>query len=149
MTVLAFSTVGLAALLIMTVRSTTVRAATAGVSLALVALMVVPGVNLDPKFWGVVLMGASVLIFLGLPWLDRSPVKSMRYRPGWHFTLLIVWVVAFIVLGYFGTQPPSTAGQWFSMVGTVIYFAFFVLMPWWSRMGTFKPVPERVTFKPH
>ncbi len=149
MTVLAFGIVGLAALMIMTVRSTTVRAATAGASLVLVALMVVPGVKLDPKFWGVVLMGASVLIFLGLPWLDRSPVKSMRYRPGWHFALLIVWVVAFIVLGYFGTQPPSAAGQGFSMVGTVIYFAFFVLMPWWSRMGTFKPVPERVTFKPH
>ncbi len=55
-------------------------------------------------------MGASVLIFIALPWLDHSPAKSMRYRPGWHFWLLIVWVVAFIVLGYFGTQPPSAAG---------------------------------------
>jgi ubiquinol-cytochrome c reductase cytochrome b subunit len=105
--------------------------------------------TIDAKFWGVVLMGASVLIFIGLPWLDQSPAKSMRYRPTWHFALLMVWVVAFVVLGYFGTQPPSPAGQYISMLGTVVYFAFFALMPWWSRMGTFKPVPDRVVFQPH
>jgi ubiquinol-cytochrome c reductase cytochrome b subunit len=149
MTVLAIGVVGLAGLTIMSVRSTLARAVTAGASLVLIALMVVPGVKLDPKFWGVVLMGVSVLIFMALPWLDRSPAKSMRYRPGWHFWVLMTWVVAFIVLGYYGTQPPSPAGQMVSMVGTVIYFAFFALMPWWSRMGTFKPVPERVVFHPH
>lgn len=94
-------------------------------------------------------MGASVLIFMGLPWLDRSPVKSMRYRPRWHFWLLLGFVVVFLVLGYFGTQAPSEVGQWFSMTGTLLYFAFFLLMPWWTPRGTFKPVPDRLTFKPH
>ena len=149
MIVLSIGVVGLAGLLIMSVRSSIVRGAVAVLSLALIALMVLPGVKLDPKFWGVVLMGGSVMIFFALPWLDQSPVRSMRYRPGWHFVLLMVWVVAFIVLGYFGTKPPSEAGQIFAMGGTVIYFAFFALMPWWSRMGTFRPVPDRVTFKPH
>jgi ubiquinol-cytochrome c reductase cytochrome b subunit len=73
----------------------------------------------------------------------------MRYRPGWHFWLLMAFVVVFLVLGYFGTQPPSPANQYTSQVGTVLYFAFFMLMPWWSRMGEPKPVPERVTFAAH
>jgi ubiquinol-cytochrome c reductase cytochrome b subunit len=145
MAVIAVGTIVLSALILMTVRHPVVRGA-----IAVGTLVLLLGYfTLDAKFWGVVLMGASVMIFFGLPWLDQSPAKSMRYRPGWHFWLLIVWVVAFIVLGYYGTQPPSTAGQYVSMIGTIIYFAFFVLMPWWSRMGTFKPVPDRVTFHPH
>jgi ubiquinol-cytochrome c reductase cytochrome b subunit len=120
----------------------------AAVVLALVMLPISP-VALDPKFWGVVAMGASVMIFFGLPWLDQSPARSMRYRPGWHFWLLMAFVVVFLVLGYFGTQPPSPANQYTSQVGTVLYFAFFMLMPWWSRMGEPKPVPERVTFAAH
>ncbi len=145
MAVIAVGTIALSALILMTVRHPVVRGA-----IAVGTLVLLLGYfTLDAKFWGVVLMGASVMIFFGLPWLDQSPAKSMRYRPGWHFWLLIVWVVAFIVLGYYGTQPPSTAGQYVSMIGTIIYFAFFVLMPWWSRMGTFKPVPDRVTFHPH
>jgi len=145
MYVLALGTIGMSALLVLTVRNSLVRGAVAVGTLVLL----LGYFTLDPKFWGVVLMGLSVLIFIPLPWLDQSPVKSMRYRPGWHFWLMIVWVVAFVVLGYFGTQPPSPAGQYTSMLGTVIYFAFFALMPWWSRMGTFKPVPDRVTFHPH
>jgi ubiquinol-cytochrome c reductase cytochrome b subunit len=120
----------------------------AAVVVSLVMLPISP-VALDPKFWGVVMMGASVMIFFGLPWLDQSPARSMRYRPGWHFWLLMAFVVVFLVLGYFGTQPPSPANQYTSQVGTVLYFAFFMLMPWWSRMGEPKPVPERVTFAAH
>ena len=145
MVVLAVGTIGFSALILLAVRSPIVRGA-----IAVGTLVLLLGYfTLDAKFWGVVLMGASVLIFIALPWLDLSPAKSMRYRPAWHFWLLIVWVVAFVVLGYFGTQPPSAAGQYISMVGTVIYFGFFALMPWWSRMGTFKAVPDRVTFHPH
>jgi ubiquinol-cytochrome c reductase cytochrome b subunit len=103
----------------------------------------------DAKFWGVVVMGASVLIFFGLPWLDRSPAKSIRYRPTWHKYMYAVFVVFFIVLGYLGIQPPSDAGTLIAQIGTIFYFAFFVLMPWWSQIGEFKPVPDRVTFKPH
>ncbi len=100
----------------------------------------------DAKFWGVVVMGGAVLILFVLPWLDRSPVKSIRYRPDWHKYVYGVFVIFFLALGYLGSQPPSTAGNYVSQVGTLVYFGFFLLMPWWSRLGTFKPVPSRVTF---
>ncbi|MGM9490218.1 cytochrome b [Ideonella sp. YS5] len=103
----------------------------------------------DAKFWGVVVMGGAVIILFFLPWLDHSPVKSIRYRPGWHSLLYGVFVVIFLILAYLGIQPPSAAGTIVSQVGTLFYFGFFLLMPWWSQLGTFKPVPERVTFHPH
>jgi ubiquinol-cytochrome c reductase cytochrome b subunit len=100
---------------------------------------------IDAKVWGVVAMGASTLIFFFLPWLDRSPVKSIRYRPGMHLYIYTVFVIAFLILGYLGTQPPSPVGEVVSQVCSVIYFGFFLGMPWWSRWGQFKPVPSRVT----
>ena len=103
----------------------------------------------DAKFWGVVIMGGAVIVLFFLPWLDRSPVKSIRYRPGWHFWLFMVFVIVFGVLGYLGIQPPSPTGERLSQAGTLFYFGFFLLMPWWSRLGQFKPVPDRVTFQPH
>ena len=103
----------------------------------------------DAKFWGVVVMGGAVIILFFLPWLDCSPVKSIRYRPGWHKIMYAIFVVFFIVLGYLGIQPPSDAGTLIAQVGTVFYFGFFVLMPWWSQIGEFKAVPDRVTFQPH
>jgi ubiquinol-cytochrome c reductase cytochrome b subunit len=103
----------------------------------------------DAKFWGVVVMGAAVLILFFLPWLDRSPVRSIRYRPDWHKYIYALFVFFFLVLGYLGSQPPSANGNIVSQVGTLVYLGFFLLMPWWSRMGTFKPVPERVTYTAH
>ena len=103
----------------------------------------------DAKFWGVVAMGGAVIILFFLPWLDRSPVKSIRYRPGWHKTVYGAFVFFFLVLGYLGSQPPSEAGNYVSQIGTLFYFGFFLLMPWWSRLGSFKPVPDRVTFAAH
>jgi ubiquinol-cytochrome c reductase cytochrome b subunit len=103
----------------------------------------------DAKFWGVVVMGGAVVILFFLPWLDHSPVKSIRYRPGWHSWLYAIFVVYFIVLAYLGIQPPSEIGTIVSQVGTLFYFGFFLLMPWWSRLGEFKPVPDRVTFAAH
>ena len=105
--------------------------------------------SIDAKFWGVVVMGGAVIILFFLPWLDHSPVKSIRYRPGWHKYVYGVFVVNFLVLGYLGVQPPSPIGERVSQVGTLFYFGFFLLMPWWSRLGEFKPVPERVTFPAH
>ncbi len=103
----------------------------------------------DAKFWGVVVMGGAVIILFFLPWLDLSPVKSIRYRPDWHKTVYGAFVFFFLVLGYLGSQPPSDIGNYVSQIGTLFYFGFFLLMPWWSRLGTFKPVPDRITFAAH
>ena len=123
----------------------------AGKILAAIAAIVVVALlkYFDAKFWGVVVMGGAVMILFALPWLDRSPVKSIRYRPDWHKIVYGVFVIFFLVLGYLGTQPPSPAFNTISQVGTIVYFGFFLLMPWWSRLGTFKPVPERVVFVAH
>ena len=112
---------------------------------AVVAMML----SIDAKFWGVVVMGGAVIILFFLPWLDYSPVKSIRYRPGWHKYLYGVFVVNFVVLAYLGVQPPSAIGERVSQVGTLFYFGFFLLMPWWSKLGEPKPVPQRVNFAAH
>jgi len=104
---------------------------------------------IDAKFWGVVAMGGAVVLLFFLPWLDHSPVRSIRYRPGWHKVLYGIFIVTFLILGFLGTQPPSPAYNLMSQIGTLIYLGFFLLMPLWTPRGTFKPVPDRVTFKPH
>jgi ubiquinol-cytochrome c reductase cytochrome b subunit len=120
-----------------------------GIAIAVAVLLAAGFYFIEAKFWGVVVMGGSVVILFFMPWLDHSPVKSIRYRPGFHKTILAVFVVVFLVLGYLGVQPPSPVGEKVSQLGTLLYFAFFLAMPLWSRVGQFKPVPERVTFKHH
>ena len=150
MWVLSLAAVAYAALLYTRLSAPIARYGVLLVTLVALVLMIPKSpFALDPKFWGVVLMGVSVMIFFGLPWLDQAPVKSMRFRPGWHFWLLMAWVVAFLVLGYFGTQPPDPIPTLICQALTLVYFAFFALMPWWSRMGEFKPVPDRVSFAAH
>ncbi|HYA39081.1 MAG TPA: cytochrome b N-terminal domain-containing protein [Candidatus Methylomirabilis sp.] len=103
--------------------------------------------TLEAKLWGVVLMGMSLMLFFFLPWLDRSPVKSIRYR-GWMYKLaLVIFVVSFIALGYVGTKPASGLYKFIAQVGTILYFAFFLFMPWYTTYDKTKPVPERVTWK--
>jgi ubiquinol-cytochrome c reductase cytochrome b subunit len=119
-----------------------------------VAVVVAVGVSammlaIDAKFWGVVVMGGAVIILFFLPWLDNSAVKSIRYRPDWHKYLYGIFVINFVVLGYLGVQPPSAIGGLVSQVGTLFYFGFFLLMPWWSKLGTPKMVPDRVIFAAH
>ena len=114
-------------------------------ALGLVAMMI----SIDAKFWGVVAMGGGVMILFFLPWLDNSPVKSIRYRPSWHKYMYALFVFDFLVLGYLGMLPPSDIGGRVSQIGTLFYFGFFLLMPWWSRLGDPKPVPDRVTFTAH
>jgi ubiquinol-cytochrome c reductase cytochrome b subunit len=104
---------------------------------------------IDAKFWGVLVMGGAVIILFFLPWLDNSPVKSIRYRPDWHKYLYGIFVINFVVLGYLGVQPPSAIGGLVSQVGTLFYFGFFLLMPWWSKLGEPKAVPDRITFAAH
>ncbi len=103
----------------------------------------------DAKFWGVVIMGGTVVILFFLPWLDKSPVRSIRYRPDFHKYIYGTFIVSFVILGYLGIKPPSPLFEKISQICTIYYLAFFFAMPWWSKMGTFKPVPDRVTFEAH
>lgn len=97
------------------------------------------------KLLGVIAMGGAVAMFALLPWLDRSPVKSIRYKGPMFKAWLGAFVISFVALGWLGTQNPSpmltNAARFFS----VVYFAFFVLMPIYSKLDKTKPVPERVT----
>ena len=120
-----------------------------GAIVAAAAVGIAVMLAIDAKFWGVVVMGGAVIIMFFLPWLDNSPVRSIRYRPSWHKYVYGVFVINFAILGYLGVQPPSAIGERVSQIGTLFYFGFFLLMPWWSRMGEPKPVPDRVTFAAH
>jgi ubiquinol-cytochrome c reductase cytochrome b subunit len=97
------------------------------------------------KLLGVMLMGAAVLLPFFLPWLDRCRVKSIRYRGAAYKVSLMVFAVSFIGLGYCGLQRPTETIYWFCRIFTILYFAFFVLMPFYSRHEKTKPVPTRVT----
>ena len=98
------------------------------------------------KLLGVIAMFAAVLIFFALPWLDRGIVKSIRYRGTLYKTAFGLFCVAFVVLGYMGTQDPNL---WYvnpvSRVGTIIYFGFFLLMPVYTRLDKTRQEPDRVT----
>ena len=97
------------------------------------------------KAMGVITMGAAVLILFAVPWLDRSKVRSIRYK-GWLSKIaLAVFSVALVLLSYYGLQPPSEIGTFISRLGTVVYFAFFLLMPFYTSIEKTKPEPERVT----
>jgi ubiquinol-cytochrome c reductase cytochrome b subunit len=100
---------------------------------------------MSSKFLGVIVMGAAVVILFFLPWLDRSPVKSIRYRGPIYKIMLGLFVAAFVMLGYLGTQAPTDTKTMFAQLGTAVYFAFFLLMPIYSKIDPTKPVPERVT----
>jgi len=149
MWVLAAGVAAYAILLFLALRRPAAKYATLIIALVVVALMIGGPLKLDPKFWGVVLMGLSVLIFFALPWIDQAPVKSIRYRPAWHLGLLIAFVLVFFVLGFLGTQQPTPTYTYIAQTCTLLYFAFFFLMPWWSRAGAFKRVPDRVRFAAH
>jgi ubiquinol-cytochrome c reductase cytochrome b subunit len=115
------------------------------VTLAVAAAALAGFYFIEAKVWGVVLMGASVMIFFLLPWLDRAPVKSIRYKGPLYKSALVVFVIAFFVLGYLGTQAPTPTFTRIAQVGTLAYFAFFILMPWYSKVDSYKPEPARVT----
>ena len=110
------------------------------------------------QFPGVIAMGVSTLIFFLLPWLDRSPVKSIRYKGPLFRAALTIFVVVFLILGYLGTEPTNVWGQFGAWLGnadratvvaricTAVYFLFFVLMPWYSTLDQCKPEPARLTW---
>ena len=91
-------------------------------------------------------MGAAVMLPLFLPWLDKSRVKSIRYR-GWIYKLaLTLFVISFLSLGYLGMKPAEHVYVMFARVFSVIYFGFFMLMPYYSAIDKTKPVPDRVVY---
>jgi ubiquinol-cytochrome c reductase cytochrome b subunit len=96
-------------------------------------------------FPGVVVMGAAVVILFFLPWLDRSPVKSIRYRGPCFKLLLALFVVAFVMLGYLGMQPTTDLYKLLAQIGTIYYFVFFIALAIIPKFEKTKPVPERVT----
>jgi len=97
------------------------------------------------QIWGVLVMGAAVVILFFLPWLDKSPVKSIRYKGPITKAAVTIFAINFVLLNYFGLQKPSPTVTVISQIGTIIYFAFFLLMPWYTKIDKTKPVPERVT----
>lgn len=98
-------------------------------------------------FLGVVAMGAAIAVLFVLPWLDRSPVRSMRYKGSLSKIALLLFVIAFCILGYLGVVIATPGRTLLAQVLTVIYFAYFLLMPWYTSIEKTKPVPERVTMK--
>jgi ubiquinol-cytochrome c reductase cytochrome b subunit len=98
------------------------------------------------KLWGAILMAAAVLLPLFLPWLDRCRVKSIRYRGWFYRTALALFVVSFVTLGWLGLQPAQGVYVYMARVFSVIYFAFFLLMPYYTAIDRTKPVPDRVVY---
>jgi ubiquinol-cytochrome c reductase cytochrome b subunit len=135
--------IAMAVLIVFSVR----RHATRLTTLVVAALILVGFYFLQAKVWGVILMGLALFILFLVPWLDRSPVKSIRYR-GWMYkTALTLFTITFLMLGYLGTQPASGLNVMLAKAGLIIYFLFFLLMPWYTTLDKTKPVPERVTWK--
>ncbi len=99
------------------------------------------------QFPGVIAMGIATIAVVFLPWLDRGKVKSIRYRGPIFKAFLAAFVVSFIGLGYLGLMPATPTYTIISRILSVVYFAFFILMPWYTKIDKCKPEPDRVTFK--
>lgn len=104
-----------------------------------------PLFGIDAKFWGMLVMFGAIAILFVLPWLDKSPVRSMRYKGTYSRVALLMFVVSFLVLGVLGTQTVSPAKTLMAQFMTLVYFAFFFAMPWYTRMEKTATPPERVT----
>ncbi|MHB8347871.1 MAG: cytochrome b [Acidiferrobacterales bacterium] len=146
---LAFGTVAVAALAFFTRRGFMAKL----MSVAIAAVLILGMFTLQAKLWGVIMMGSAIVLIFFLPWLDRSPVKSIRYRGSLYKTALAIFVASFVLLGFLGSKSPDAVSLVFfknvtwSQIFTLLYMAFFVLMPWYTKIDKTKPVPERVTFK--
>jgi len=109
--------------------------------------------GVEAKLWGVIFMGLAIAMFFLLPWLDRSPAKSIRYRGVQYKVWLTLFVISFVLLGYLGLKNPNNVDLFFfknvvwAQILTIIYFLFFLLMPFYSKRDKTKPVPDRVSFK--
>jgi ubiquinol-cytochrome c reductase cytochrome b subunit len=99
----------------------------------------------NSQFPGVVVMFGAIIVMFFLPWLDRSPVKSIRYKGMLFKAAIAIFAVSFVVLAWLGMQSSTPTKTLLAQIFTILYFAFFLLMPFYSKMDKTKPVPERVT----
>ncbi len=106
-----------------------------------------PLFGLDAKFWGLVVMAGAIALPAVLPWLDKSPVRSIRYKGRGSKIFLTLFIVSFFILGYLGVQHPTPGRTLVAQICTAVYFAFFLLMPWFTSVEQTKPVPDRVTMR--
>ncbi|MBM6549874.1 cytochrome b [Marinomonas ostreistagni] len=111
---------------------------------AILRAVTYPLFGLDAKFWGVVAMGGAIAILFVLPWLDRSPVKAMRYKGWMSKVALVLFCISFVVLGVLGVLPSTEARTTMAQIASVVYFLYFILMPFYTKWESTKPVPERV-----
>ncbi|MBJ7549536.1 cytochrome bc complex cytochrome b subunit [Marinomonas ostreistagni] len=111
---------------------------------AILRAVTYPLFGLDAKFWGVVAMGGAIAILFVLPWLDRSPVKSMRYKGWMSKVALVLFCISFVVLGVLGVLPSTEGRTTVAQLASVVYFLYFILMPFYTKWESTKPVPERV-----
>ena len=102
---------------------------------------------LTAKFLGFVVMVSAMVIFALLPWLDKSPVKSIRYKGMFSKAFLYLFVVSFIILGYLGSVTPNPMRTLLAQIFTMVYFAYFLLMPFYTKYEKCKSVPERIKIK--
>lgn len=93
---------------------------------------------------GIICMGAAILLLLFMPWLDRSPVRSMRYKGALSRLSLTIFVVSVVLLGYLGTVSVNPVKLFLARIGTIFYFSYFILMPFYSRFESCRPVPKRI-----
>jgi len=100
------------------------------------------------KFAGVIAMGGAIVVLFLLPWLDRSPIKSIRYRGGLYKKAILLFVISFLGLGYLGTQAPTATATIMARIFTAMYFGFFLLMPIYTRWEKTKTVPKQLTNQP-
>ena len=108
-----------------------------------------PLFGIDAKFWGMLVMFGAIAILFVLPWLDKSPVRSMRYKGTYSRVALLMFLVSFFILGVLGTQSVSPAKTLLAQIMTLVYFAFFIAMPWYTRKEKTAQPPERVTGQIH
>ncbi len=96
------------------------------------------------KLLGVIAMGAAIAVLFVLPWLDRSPVKSMKYKGWMSKVTLLAFCVSFIILGVLGVLAPTPERTLLARICTAIYFGYFILMPFYTKLEKTKVVPQRV-----
>ncbi len=111
---------------------------------AMLRAVTVDFLGLDARFWGLVVLAGAIVIVFFLPWLDRSPVKSMRYKGIISKSFLSIWTISFLSLGVLGAQSADWAPFWVSPLLTIIYFAYFILMPFYTKWETCKTPPDRI-----